>query len=209
MSETRVLVFAKAPVPGTVKTRLAPRHGAEGAAALHVELVERALEVACAAAVGPVELCCAPDATHPFFAVCAARHGVVLAPQGTGDLGARMHRALGRAIASGASRAVLIGTDCPVMTPAYLAGAATALAESAPIVLGPAEDGGYVLVGARDRVPDALFDRIEWGTADVLATTRLRLADAGLDWHELATLWDVDHPADVDRWRALAMRDVR
>jgi rSAM/selenodomain-associated transferase 1 len=209
MSDTRVIVFAKAPVPGTVKTRLAPRFGADGAAALHVELVERALDVACAAAIGPVELCCAPDAGHPFFAEAAARHGIDLAVQGAGDLGARMHRALARSIARGASRAVLIGTDCPAMSPTYLASAAAALGDAAPVVLGPAEDGGYVLVGARDRVPEVLFDRIAWGTADVLATTRLRLADAGLAWHELPTLWDVDHPADVDRWRALPMQDAR
>src|SRR5689334_6632021 len=99
----RIAIFAKAPVAGQVKTRLAPLLGLEGAARLHAQLVVRALEEATAAAVGPVELWCAPDAAHPFFADSAARFGVRLRAQGEGDLGQRMARAFATVHAEGAS----------------------------------------------------------------------------------------------------------
>lgn len=200
MTSARIVVFAKAPVPGTVKTRLAGRFGDAGAASIHVELVERTLAVATSAGAALVELCCAPDPSHGFFAACARRFGVMLEGQGKGDLGARMHRALARGVATGAP-VVLVGTDCPVMSADYLGDAIDRLARGARCVLGPAEDGGYVLVGARERVEPAMFDGIAWGTGAVLASTRERLRTAGIPWEELPTLWDVDHPADVARWR--------
>ncbi len=191
----RVIVFAKAPVPGAAKTRLIPALGAAGAARLHEWLVERALETACAARLGPVELCCAPDRAHPFFAACAARFDVSLTDQGTGDLGERMHRALAAGLP-----AVLIGADCPAMTPEYLRDGAGALAAGYDVVLGPAEDGGYVLVGANRIRPDA-FARIRWGGQDVMAEQRERLRSIGWRWQELALLWDVDRPDDLERVR--------
>jgi rSAM/selenodomain-associated transferase 1 len=194
---TRIIVFARAPVPGEAKTRLIPALGAEGAARLHARLVERTLATACAAGVGAVELCCAPDATHPFFAACAARFGVALTAQGAGDLGARMRRAL-----AVARPAVLIGSDCPAMTPDYLRGAAGALGDGCDLVFGPADDGGYVLVGA-NRLNAGCFERISWGGAEVMATQRLRLRAGGLRWTELAPLWDVDRPGDLERLRVL------
>jgi hypothetical protein len=190
----RVIVFAKAPVPGAVKTRLIPALGAAGAARLHERLVDRALETACAAGVGPVELCCAPDRSHPFFAGRAAHLGVSLTEQGAGDLGERMHRALATSLP-----AVLIGADCPVMTPEYLREAAGALV-GYDAVLGPAEDGGYVLVAAA-RIEAAAFARIRWGGADVIEEQRARLRALGWRWRELATLWDVDRTEDLERLR--------
>ncbi|HET9043439.1 MAG TPA: TIGR04282 family arsenosugar biosynthesis glycosyltransferase [Burkholderiales bacterium] len=191
----RVIVFAKAPVPGAVKTRLIPALGAAGAARFHEWLVERALETACAARLGPVELCCAPDRAHPFFAACAARFDVSLTDQGTGDLGERMHRALAAGLP-----ALLIGADCPAMTPEYLRDGAGALTAGYDVVLGPAEDGGYVLVGASRIRPDA-FARIRWGGQDVMAEQRERLRSIGWRWQELALLWDVDRPDDLERVR--------
>jgi rSAM/selenodomain-associated transferase 1 len=194
-----IVVFAKAPVPGEAKTRLIPALGADGAAALHARLVGRALDTARAVSPGAVELCCAPDAAHPFFAGCAAALGVSLEVQGSGDLGARMHRALARTLAA-AERAVLIGADAPALSPAYLREAAAALGAGADVVLGPAADGGYVLIGARRVVP-ALFDAIPWGSPEVLAAQRARLHALGWRWTELGTLWDVDRPADLERVR--------
>jgi rSAM/selenodomain-associated transferase 1 len=194
---TRIIVFARAPVPGEAKTRLIPALGAAGAARLHARLVERTLATACAAGVGAVELCCAPDATHTFFAACAARFGVALTAQGAGDLGARMRRALAVALP-----AVLIGSDCPAMTPDYLRGAAGALGDGCDLVFGPADDGGYVLVGA-NRLNAGCFERISWGGPEVMATQRLRLRAWGLRWTELAPLWDVDRPGDLERLRVL------
>lgn len=192
----RVIVFAKAPVPGAAKTRLIPALGADGAARFHARLVERALETARAARLGPVELCCAPDRSHPFFAGCAARFGAALADQGSGDLGERMHRALAAELP-----AVLIGADCPAMTADYLREAAAALAAGRDVVLGPAEDGGYVLIAANRIRPDT-FARIGWGGPDVMAEQRARLRDAGWRWSELAPLWDVDRPEDLERVRS-------
>src|SRR5947207_424647 len=106
----RIAVFARAPVAGAVKTRLAATLGADGAAALHARLVRHALATAVAADAGPVELWCAPDATHPFFAACAAEHGVTLHAQSGGDLGQRMHEAFEHAAESG-DALVIIGAD--------------------------------------------------------------------------------------------------
>jgi rSAM/selenodomain-associated transferase 1 len=198
----RIIVFAKAPVPGEAKTRLIPAVGAVGAARVHERLVDRALETACAAGLGPVELCCAPDASHLFFAARAARFGVALTEQGPGDLGARMRRALAARLPS-----VLIGSDCPAMTPEYLREADRALAEGHDAVLGPAEDGGYVLVATGQDHPDA-FAGIRWGGPHVMAEQRARFRALGWRWTELATLWDVDRPEDLDRMRA-AMGDPR
>ena len=191
----RVIVFAKAPVPGSAKTRLIPALGAAGAARFHARLVERALGTARAASLGPVELCCAPNRSHPFFAECAARFGVDLTDQGAGDLGERMHRALAAGLP-----AVLIGADCPAITPDYLRQAADALSAGQDVALGPAEDGGYVLIAANRIRPDA-FARIGWGGPDVMEAQRARLREAGWRWSELAPLWDVDRPEDLKRIR--------
>jgi rSAM/selenodomain-associated transferase 1 len=192
-----VIVFAKAPVPGEVKTRLIPRLGARGAAALHAALVERALETACSSRVGPVELCCAPDASHPFFAVCAERSGVAVTAQTGGNLGARMHAAFER-IVPDRGHALLIGSDCPALTIEQLREAAAALQGGHDAVLGPAEDGGYVLVGLARTSPE-VFDGIVWSGPDVMRDTRARLGALGWRWHELAELWDVDRPDDLAR----------
>jgi hypothetical protein len=189
----RIIVFAKAPNPGEAKTRLIPALGAAGAARLHERLVDRALATACAAALGAVELCCAPDAAHPFFADRAARFGVALTEQGSGDLGARMQRALAARLP-----AVLIGADCPVMTPGYLRAACRAIAAGYDAALGPAQDGGYVLVAAGRSHPEA-FARIRWGGPHVLEEQRARFRAIGWRWIELDTLWDVDRPEDLER----------
>ena len=193
---TRVAVFARAPVAGAVKTRLAGALGAERAAELHARLVRHALATALAANVGPVELWCAPDAAHPFFAACAAELGVTLHAQRGDDLGARMHGAFEHAAASG-DALVVIGSDCPALSAQHLRDAAAALA-ARDAVFAPAEDGGYVLVGLAWPVAP-LFEDIVWGGSTVMAQTRLRLVACGLAWKELATLWDVDRPEDVAR----------
>ena len=192
------MVFAKAPEPGKVKTRLIPALGGEGAAALHRQLVEHALGIAHAASLGTVELWCAPDSSGVFFAACAARHGAGLREQGAGDLGERMRRALDGALANG-TPGLLIGSDCPAMTPVYLREAAAALANGNDAVFGPAEDGGYVLIGAARSPPAELFEGVAWGGATVMQETRARLERLSWHWHELPTLWDLDRPEDLAR----------
>jgi uncharacterized protein len=195
---TPVIVFAKAPRPGAVKTRLIPALGAAGAARLHEGLVERTLATAAAAGVGPLELCGDP-ASDPFLAARAAACGAALTDQGPGDLGARMHRAFERAL-GGAPAAILIGADCPALTPQHLREASAALAAGHDAVLAPAEDGGYVLIGLA-RGHASLFERIRWGGPEVYEDTRARLGVLGWRWWELDTLWDLDRPEDLERLR--------
>jgi rSAM/selenodomain-associated transferase 1 len=191
---TAVIVFAKAPLPGLAKTRLAPALGAEGAAALAGRMLHHALAQAAAAGIGPVELCAAPDATHPALRSAAARHGASLSEQGTGDLGLRMHRAFARSLTHH-RRALLIGTDAPSLDAAVLQQAARAL-ENHDAVFVPALDGGYALVGQR-RADPRWFTGMSWSHALVMEHTRERLRAAGVRWAELAPVADIDEPADL------------
>jgi rSAM/selenodomain-associated transferase 1 len=190
-----LIVFARAPVPGRVKTRLAPVLGAAGAAQLHVRLLERALGTATRAGFGRVHLYCASPPRGRFFAALKQRFGVRLGSQGRGNLGERMHRAL-RAHPG----AILIGSDCPALRPADLRAAARVLRSGQDAVFSPAEDGGYALIGVR-RSARALFEGVEWGGGKVMAQTRARLRRLGWRWRELRTVWDVDRPADLARLR--------
>lgn len=195
-----VMVFAKAPVAGYAKTRLAPLLGAARAAELQRHLTRRAVATALAARVGPVTLFCSPDCGHPFFAECSSRYGVPLAPQSGPDLGERMLAALAAALATRAA-AIVIGTDCPVLAPEDLRAAAAGLTAGHDLTIAPAEDGGYALIGLRAPVP-TLFRDVAWGGPEVLATTRRRAASLGLRCHETRTVWDVDEPADYLRMLA-------
>ena len=193
--ERALIVFARAPEAGRVKTRLIPLLGEKAAARLHARLVERALRTARAAGFSQVELYCSPGIKNEFFKKMQMQFDVRLRPQGHGDLGERMYRALRRH-----PGAVLIGSDCPALRPADLRAAARALRGGADAVLAPAEDGGYALIGAR-RAARTLFDGVDWGSARVLAQTQRRLRRLGWRWTELRTVWDVDRPEDVLRLR--------
>jgi glycosyltransferase A (GT-A) superfamily protein (DUF2064 family) len=100
---------------------------------------------------------------------------------------------------------LIVGTDCPVLTPAHLQQAADAL-QTHDAVLIPAEDGGYVLIGLRRPLP-TVFEDITWSTPQVLMQTRERLLAAGASWQELPTLWDVDEPVDWARWQRLRAKE--
>jgi rSAM/selenodomain-associated transferase 1 len=202
--EAAIAVFAKAPVPGEVKTRLAPVLGADAAASLHAGLVRHALSTAVHARLGPVTLWCQPDASHSFFARCAREFRVGLAEQRGADLGERMRQAFEPALAGGAPLLV-IGADCPALTARHLESAAAALREH-DAVLVPAEDGGYVLLGLARSLPP-IFDGVSWGSAAVMAQTRERLAAARARWIELPALWDVDRPDDYARLQREGLLD--
>lgn len=197
----QIVVFARAPQPGRAKTRLAARYGADGAAAIARACLLRTLATAAGAAPGRVSLWVEGD-IDDFLRETAAQFEVPLARQPEGDLGEKMHAALQRTLAC-RGPAILIGTDCPAFTPAHLERAMAALAE-ADVVTVPAEDGGYVLIGAR-RVDARLFSGIAWSTPEVMRETRERVRALGWRMTELDTLWDVDRPADVERAQALGL----
>ncbi|HEX8644724.1 MAG TPA: TIGR04282 family arsenosugar biosynthesis glycosyltransferase [Allosphingosinicella sp.] len=181
---TRILVFAKAPVPGRVKTRLIPALGADGAARLAAQMLERTIEEALATGL-EVELCGEPDAAF-WSGTPVARSA-----QGPGTLGERLARAAERA----GGRVLLIGSDCPALERERLAAAAASL-DTHDAVLHPAEDGGYVLLGLR-RFDAAIFAGIAWSTASVCAATIERIEAIGWSVDVRETLRDVDEPADL------------
>ena len=205
--EAIVIVFARAPVPGRVKTRLAAAIGTEASAQLYARLIERAVATALAAGLGAVELHCAPHPRHPFFSELSRRFGVSLRAQSRGDLGTRMHRALAAALRR-APLAILVGSDCPALRRTDLRRARRELGSGADAVFSPTRDGGYVLVGVR-RSSAALFSGIAWGGAGVMATTRARLRALGWTWRELREVWDVDRPEDYARLRRSRLLERR
>jgi len=195
---TAVAIFAKAPVPGSVKTRLLPVLSPGRAAALHARLTYDLTAGLARSGTGRLYLYGHPGTDHPFFHSLRRRFGVVLRPQRGRDLGERMLNAARETLALH-SRMLLVGCDCPLLTPALCRKALAAL-EGNDVVLGPAEDGGYVLIGLRRPIRE-LFDDLAWGTETVLAETRRRIRALGLRSHELPLLWDLDRPSDLVRYR--------
>ena len=190
-----IIVFARAPRAGAVKTRLARRLGAEAAARLHQRLVRGALRTAHDARCGAVEL--HATSGHTWFDTLRVK----LRLQRGRDLGERMLHAL-RAGLRRHRLVVLIGSDAPSLTGADLSRAARWLRGGADVVLAPAEDGGYALIGAR-RIGAAVFSRVEWGGDAVMRQTRENLRRGGVRSRELRTVWDLDRPQDLERLRSL------
>jgi len=193
---TRILVFSRSPRPGHTKTRLIPALGPEGAAALHARLIDRTMEVAVKAGCGDVQLWCADNPDDPFMQGRARRFQVTLRQQQGADLGARMFHALTDARQAG-HHAMLVGTDCPALAPEHLQQACDWLADGTDLVLGPAEDGGYVLIGA-GRLEEGLFTDMPWGTNEVLEETLSRANALGMRVETLPPLPDLDRPEDLE-----------
>ena len=192
MPEPRVVLFTRFPEPGRAKTRLIPALGGEGAAALHRRLTERTLATVQASGL-PHEL----RVTGAEPAAFAAWLGPVRAvPQGEGDLGERLARA------GQPYPVIFIGADAPDLHVGHLRAAADAL-QRAPAVIGPAEDGGYWLLGLAAPVP-GVFAGVAWGTDAVLVQTTARLRAAGIEPALLPRLADCDRPEDLARWPELA-----
>jgi rSAM/selenodomain-associated transferase 1 len=190
----RTVILAKAPIPGTVKTRLIPALGAEGAAALAAAMLQRTLAMAITAGLGPVELCVAPSVGLPLWQELALPPQLEWSEQGEGDLGARMARAAQRSL-QGGEPVLLIGTDCPGLGVAQLRTAAAQLRHHDGALL-PSRDGGYALFGLR-RFHTALFEAMPWSTAQVFTETCRRLTAIGWLWQVQPPLADIDVPEDL------------
>lgn len=188
---TRIVIFAKAPTPGKVKTRLVPALGDMGAARLAQNMLVATLAEAEATGLA-VELCASPHPSssewQPFLP------GISCIDQGDGDLGQRLARAACRVTGAG-EHILLIGTDCPELDRNRLRAAAEMLAES-DAVIHPAEDGGYVLLGLR-RFDPSIFSGIAWSTCSVAAETIARIEALGWAVHIGDTLRDIDEPHDL------------
>lgn len=185
-----IALFARYPTAGEAKTRLAPLLGDAGAARVHRQLVERTLATMRESGL--------PLAVHHTGASAAdfaewLGDDVPLVEQGEGDLGARLSQV--------APPAILLGADIPALTADHLRAAARAL-EEVPVVIGPATDGGYYLLGFTQAVPQ-LWQDMPWGTDSVLAETKRRLDDLGIAYSLLEELDDCDRPEDLARWPEL------
>lgn len=198
-----VLQFAKWPELGRVKTRLMPALGQEGALQAHVRLTRTVLGNL---ASGPftVELCwdrALAEPPVPAEAVLAdvARLQVTQSHQHGSDLGARMTNAFVAGLTSH-QKVIIVGSDCPSVDAAYLM-AAVDMLDQHDVVMGPSDDGGYVLLGVRT-VANGMLSNIAWGTAAVLEQTSRKLEDVGLSFGFLEPRWDVDEPEDWQRFLA-------
>lgn len=197
----RLLVFARPPVRGATKTRLAPALGEEGAARLYRAFLDDTVRLARASGADEVELWLAGAEEE---ADAGARHPAVPVRRQSGEgLGARLRRAFEAAFREGAARAAALGTDHPTLPPERIDEAFAGL-DDADVVLGPTPDGGYYLLALqRSAWPAAaaLFREIPWSTSRVAETTRERARQAGLVLDEIGVWYDVDEPHDLERLR--------
>ena len=192
--KVRIVIFAKAPLPGQAKTRLSPALGAIGAAELAKKLLRHCVNEALKADLDAVELCVSPSLHHPLWDELDIPQTVEWTEQGEGDLGERLARATDRATTQGET-VLLIGTDCPGLTAETLREAAQSLAHHQACMV-PVSDGGYALLGLYHDMP-SLFTNMPWSTATVAKLTRQRIRAAGWTLKVLESLHDIDEPQDL------------
>ncbi len=201
----RIVVLSKAPIKGFVKTRLASVIGPDASLAVHRRLtshvlaeVEMAVDLATLSGGIDAEIRVTPDEEAPGARTWVPS-SIRIRPQGSGDLGDRMRRAFDEGFAEGAKFVLVVGTDCPGFTRRDPADAFAALSR-ADVVLGPAADGGFWLLGARGPTPE-LFHDVPWSTSAVLEATKSLARAAGRTVEFLETLADIDTVDDLDRLR--------
>ncbi len=187
---TTLVIFAREPLPGQAKTRLARGTDASTAIAVYTALLEHTIETARATGI-EVMISLAGEPTPGW----AAGLGVRFEVQGRGDLGTRMAGCFDRRFSKGLDRVVIIGSDNAHLQTGHIRSAFSAL-DGDPVVIGPAEDGGYWLVGQRAPGVD-IFTEVPWSSPMTLATTRERLRELGIRWSEIETLPDIDTVEDL------------
>jgi len=196
--ERAVIVFARVPVLGRVKTRLAAGCGDETALEIYRWLGRRTVDAALAVRNCRTTVYHTPAATEIILGWLGDE--MPLRVQAEGDLGRRVALAIADVAASGAGRVVVVGTDCPDMSTAMIESAFASLSD-ADVVLGPTRDGGYYLIGVREPHP-ALFRGIPWSTGETLSATLAAAAAAGLRVSLLGERLDIDTAADWAAWCA-------
>ena len=191
----RIVMFAKAPQPGSVKTRLIPALGAQGAAELALRMLRHTLAQALAAEVGTVELCMSPAPDAPAWAGVEIPPEVVQTSQGDGDIGQRMARAIDRTTTRLGQPVLLMGTDCPALGAAHITWAAQQLQQHDAAII-PVADGGYVAIGLHAPCP-TVFTDMAWSTATVAGDTLGRFDLLGYSVWTGPLLHDIDEPSDL------------
>ena len=191
------LVFVKHPTPGAAKTRLVPKLTPEQAAALSKAMTEDTLRSTCQSDSYQTTVCFTPPSAHQGVRSWLGPD-VSLQEQCRGNLGARQYDAIRRAVKAGFRKAVIIGSDCPTIVASDIETAFQAL-EHTDVVIGPAEDGGYYLIGAR-RPVQSIFDGISWSTEKVMTETTARVEEAGLTLTLLDVKSDIDSYDDLERY---------
>ena len=195
MSAFLLIVFVKAPVPGNVKTRLAAEIGEQEATAAYRRIVETLMgEIG---GTGNIALTYAPEGGGPMITDWLGSH-YSYAPQTNGDLGSRMSNAFQQAFDAGSKKVLLIGSDCPYIAMSDLDAATLAL-DANDVVIGPANDGGYWLIGMKSPHPD-LFTDIPWSTESVLERTMQICLNSNLTVHQLARKTDIDSAAEWEEF---------
>lgn len=192
-SKNTLLIFAKAPIPGEVKTRLQPHLSPELSADFHRRLVEHCLRVASTVDEVSVELWVGSE--HVWWSELARAYCLDIHYQCGDSLGKRMRNAMEHALDE-SQHAVIVGTDCPFIDKPYIEKAFETLAQS-DVVIGPADDGGYVLLGL-SQCHEPLFESVDWGTERVLEQTQNKIRRLGLSLTLLNSLMDIDRPDDFD-----------
>lgn len=203
VQETALIVFARAPQPGRVKSRLATSIGDHAAAEIYARLLGRAIALA-ADWTGPKFIAAADTAAMTYFERLPEAAGFLVVPQIGDELGARMLAAFERAL-SDAPAAILMGSDIVDAETSDLLDAVTCLVARDDIVIGPAADGGYWLLGMKSAQPQ-LFNAMVWGCAEVARLTEARAMGAGLRVHQLPTRHDIDSERDYNNFSSRIAR---
>ncbi len=188
-----LIVFTRYPEPGKTKTRLIPALGEVGAAKLQRQMTEYTLSLVKTISHLSTEVRFAGGNVQLMRDWLGSE--LIYQAQGEGELGVRMARSLSSALQSGATQVIIIGTDCPSLNAEILTTAFHQLQQH-DLVLGPAMDGGYYLIGLQRLIPE-LFINIDWGTAQVLAQTVKIAQDLNLSIFYLPHLADIDRPEDL------------
>lgn len=201
MNTVALIIFSKAPVPGKVKTRLIPDIGVDKATSTYKELLSYTLSLAEKTHFSSIQLWIDGDINHPFFKSIKNQGSIEFKKQSGIDLGQRMSNAFDVALDEH-DIVIVIGCDCPTLTVSDLKEASGLLIDGVDVVLGPAEDGGYYLIGLKENNPH-LFEGISWGKESVMAETCRRINELNWRFDSLSERWDLDRPADLLRYSKL------
>lgn len=189
-----LILFAKAPEPGEVKTRMVPFLTEEAASQLQRAFFLDTLQLTDSLLIQRA-IACLPSSDHPFFLQCGKERPLLLLNQTGADLGERMKNALAWGFSKGYQKVLLLGGDLPTLPAEFIKEGIDRL-DSSDVVIGPSIDGGYYLIGGRSPIP-VLFEGIAWGTNTVLTTTLQKVAQQQLICHLLPFWYDIDRPEDL------------